>query len=399
LGLLLVGYGTLEAWLGNMSYDSPARKKYCEAWLCPEEFWETRMFTLLQQSANGESEHLLPEMQRALIENQGSAFAWADLAEVERDAQQPALAKYCFQRAVTAGPQSAAILFRAANYAFQTGDRDEVLRDLAAVLKDPELTGYYDAAFLTYSRLGAPIDELLDKGMPPLTTAAEPFLQFWMDDNKVPEAKATWAWMLKRSLTNEASCGSYVGFLLRNNEAETATREWRRAYAGKSPNFQFLNWVYNGSFEMEPKPGPFDWHIETTPEVEAARVTEGSHDGIWSVKIKFDGSSDVDYHGVYQEVAIKPGQWRLRAFLKLDGISSDQGISLRVYDPQAPNRLDLRTDARLGTADWSQVERVFTVGTQTKVVQVEVMRGRSYGVQSKIAGQAWVDSVNLIPIH
>jgi hypothetical protein len=382
-----------------MSYDSPARKKYCAAWLCPEEFWETRMFTLLQQSANGESGRLLPEMRRALVENQASAFAWADLAEVERDAHQPELAKYCFQRAVTAGPQSAAILFRAANYAFQTGDRDEVLHDLAAVLKDPELTGYYDAAFLTYSRLGAPIDELLDKGMPPVATAVEPFLQFWMDDNKVPEAKATWLWMLKHALTNEASCGSYVGFLLRNNEVEAATKEWRRAYASKSPSFQFLNWVYNGSFETEPKPGPFDWHIETTPEVEAARVTEGSHDGIWSVKLTFNGSTDVDYHGVYQEVAIQPGQWRLRAFLKLEGITSDQGISLRVYDPQGPSRLDVRTGAKTGTADWSQVERIFAVGAQTKVVQVEVMRGRSYGVQSKIAGQAWVDSVNLTPIR
>ena len=396
---MLVIYGTLQAWLGNVSYENPARKKYCVAWLCPEEFWETRTFTLLQESVNGASARLLPEMKRALVENQASGLAWANLAEVERDAQQPALAKYCFQRAVVAGPGSPSILFRAANYAFQTGDRDEVLHDLAAVLKNPELTTYYDAAFVTYSRLGAPIDELLDKGVPAITSAAEPFLQFWMEDNKLPEAKATWAWMLRHSLTNEGSCGNYVGFLLRNNEADGATKEWRRAYGAKSPNFQFLNWVFNGSFEMDPKPGPFDWHIETTPEVEATRVTEGSHDGVWSVKLTFDGSSDVDYHGVYQEAAIKPGQWRLRAFLKLEGITSDQGISLRVYDPQQPTRLDVRTEARRGTADWSQVERLFTVGPQTKVVQVEVMRGMSYGVQSKIAGQAWVDSVNLTPIH
>jgi hypothetical protein len=382
-----------------MSYDNPTKQRYCAAWLCPEEFWDTRTFTLLQQSATGNSAQMLPEFKRALLDDPGSAYAWANLAEVERDAQHLNEAKYCFQRALVAGPSNPAILFRAANFAFQTGDNAETLRDLSVVLKNPELSSYYQPAFLTYSRLGAPIQELLDKGVPPIATAAEPFLQYWMGDKKLPEAEATWNWMVQHSLTNEKSEGDYVSFLLASNQVTEASEEWRRANPKTAAYYQVLNWVFNGSFEMEPKPGPFDWHIETTPDVEATRVQDVSRDGQWSVKLTFGGLTNVDYHGVYQDTVVQPGQWHVSGFLKLDGITTDQGISIRVYDPAHPNVLDARTDAKTGTLPWTQVDHAFAIGPETKLVRIEIMRGTSRKIDSKIAGKAWIDSVDLSPIQ
>ncbi len=99
----------------------PYQAEVLLAWLCPEEFWDTRTFTMLQQSASGASAHLLPDFQRALKEDSASAYAWANLAEVERDAQQYGKAKYSFHRAIMAGPANPAILFRAANFAFFDG--------------------------------------------------------------------------------------------------------------------------------------------------------------------------------------------------------------------------------------------------------------------------------------
>ncbi len=396
----MLSYGALEVWLDRLSYDDPVKRRFCEAWLCPEEFWDNRTFTMLQQSAAGNSAQMLPQFERALRNDPASAYAWANLAEVERDAKQFDKAKYCFQRALVAGPGNPAILFRAANYAFETGDKSETIRDLSTVLKNPELTTYYPPAFLTYSRLDMPIEELLAKGVPPITTAAEPFLQFWMEDNKVPETKAVWNWMVKHGLTSDASCGKYTTFLVANNEFDDAAAEWRRANPKTADTYQVLNWVFNGGFEMEPKPGPFDWHIETTPDVEATRVQDVSRDGQWSVKLTFNGQNNVDYfNGIYQDAVVTPGQWKVHAFVKLDGITTDQGISIRVYDPAQPQRLDARTDTRTGTSGWSEVERAFAVGPETKRVRVEIIRAASRRIDSKIAGRAWVDSIVLSPIH
>jgi hypothetical protein len=399
LGLALVAYGGIQAWLGNLSYDSALKRRYCAAWQCPQEFWEDRTFIMLQESAGGGSAVLLPELLRGLRFDAASAYAWANAAEAERDARHLELAKYCFGRALRAGPGDPAILFRAANFAFQTGDGDTVMSDLSRILRNPELTNYYQSAFVTYSRLGVPIHELLDKGIPPVSSAAEPFLQFWMEDNKVAEAAATWQWMVEHSLTTETSCGNYVSFLVRHNDIAAAAREWRRAYAKQAANYQVLNWIFNAGFEMEPKPGPFDWHIETTPDVDATRVQDVSRDGQWSVELAFDGKNNSDYHGVYQEDAILPGQWRLLAFLKVTGITTDQGIALRVYDPREPKRLDVRTEASTGSSEWNEVERAFVVAPQTKLVRVEVMRDSSSKMDNKIAGRAWVDSFYLTPIR
>jgi hypothetical protein len=399
VALLLAFYGSVEVWLSNASYNNPLKRRFCAAWLCPQEFSDTRSFIMRQQSAAGGSALILPEFKRALAMDPASAYAWADLAETEYDADQLALAKYCFRRAVAAGPGNPAILFRAANFAFETGDPHGTLQDLSVILRNPDLETYYQPAFLTYRRMDAPIEELLDLGIPPLSTAADPFLQFWMDDNKVPEATAVWNWMVLHSLTGEKSCGSYVSFLLRNNQVEKASAEWRRDNPKSASNYQVLNWVFNPGFETEPKAGPFDWHIETVPGVEATRVQDVSRDGQWSVRLVFDGADNVDYHGIYQEAVISPGQWRIRAFLKLDGVTTDQGIAVRVYDAVEPARLDIRTDARTGTSSWNEVDRAFAVGPDTKLVRVEVMRSSSRVLDSKIAGRAWVDSLDLSPVR
>jgi len=399
VGLVLVGYGAVEAWVGNMNYDNPLKQRFCSANLCPEEFYDNRTFTMLQQAAGGASPQMLPQFQRALLEDSGSAYAWANLADVERDARRFPAAKYCFQRALAAGPSNPAILFRVANFAFQTGDKAETMRDLSVVLRNPDLSSYYPAAFLTYSRLDTTMEELLEKGVPTLSTAAEPFLQFWMDDKRLPEAKATWTWMIQHSLTTEKSTGDYTTFLAANHDIAGATDEWLRANPKTASYYRAINWVFNGSFEAEPKPGPFDWHIESTPDVEATRVQDVSRDGQFSVSLLFGGKTNVDYHGVYQDCVLTPGQWQLKAFLKLDGITTDQGISIRVFDVEQPSRLDVRTDARTGTLGWTQIDRAFAVGPETKLVRVEIMRGSSRKIDSKIAGHAWVDTVDLSPIH
>jgi hypothetical protein len=399
LGLVLVSYGGIQAWLGNLSYDNVVKRRYCEAWQCPQEFWDNRTPAMLERSAAGGWAAVLPEVLRGLRFDSASAYAWANVAEVERDARQMGLAKYCFGRALAAGPDNPAILFRAAQFAFLTTDRTAVLGDLTRILRNPDLASYYQSAFQTYSRLGMPIDELLERGIPPTATAAEPFLRFWMERNSESEAAATWRWMVQHSLTTDNSRGEYVTFLERHNEIAAAATEWRRAYGSQAANYQVLNWIFNAGFERESKPGPFDWHIERAPDVEATRVQDVSRDGQWSVKLLFNGRGNPEYHGVYQDAAISAGRWNVRAFLKMDESASDSGIALRVYDPGDPARLDVRTEAKNGTSEWAEVSRAFVVGPQTKLVRVEIMRDRSRKVDDKIVGRVWVDSLYLSPIR
>jgi hypothetical protein len=88
-----------------------------------------------------------------------------------------------------------------------------------------------------------------------------------------------------------------------------------------------------------------------------------------------------------------------QAYIRTDGLTTDQGVSVRIYDALQPQRLDTRTDPVTGTHEWTQVDRVFVTAAETTLVQVEIMRQALLRIDNKIAGTAWIDAVDLRPTH
>ncbi|MBV9766020.1 MAG: hypothetical protein JOZ48_14335 [Acidobacteriaceae bacterium] len=61
--------------------------------------------------------------------------------------------------------------------------------------------------------------------------------------------------------------------------------------------------------------------------------------------------------------------------------------------------MDVATEPLTGTHDWTGVERTFQVGPQTALVRVEIARHPTFRFDNKIAGTAWVDSIELSPVR
>ncbi len=330
-------------------------------------------------------------LRRAVLQEPASAYRWADLGEAYFEKKQLEQGKACFQRALLAGPRSPSVLTRAANFYFETGDYTNVLRCVSEILRDPYSTSYYPAAFLTYTRMGVPIAEVLQAGVPHQRWPAQSFLRFLMEGYDVPNARVTWQWLVKQDLIDDQVSGQYVDFLLRNQLSDEAAKTWRELYPPKT------NWVFNGSFENALKPCVLDWKIDPSGDVQGQRMGGNAHSGAFSLQLEFAGKDNVDYHQLGQLVVVKPGKWNFSAAIKTEELSTDRGVQMRVYDVLNGTRLDVRTPALNGTNDWTTVELTFTVGPATKVVRVEVMRAPSMKFDNKIRGKAWIDSVELTP--
>jgi hypothetical protein len=367
----------------------------CAAWLCPEEFSEERAYDLRQQAARGRFAPAIREFKRAVVLDPVSAYRWADLAETI-DGHQVSTAKACFSRALVAAPYNPAILFRAANFYFSLGDYSTTMQYLSRVVRNPELSDYYTPVFLTYARMNVPVRDVLNKGIPPTRQAAQSFLRFLMEGRQVTDAELTWKWIQDRSLGDDKIAGEYVAFLLFNQQEQRAAATWEQLNSAAMPDYRRTHWIFDGGFVLLPKPSPFDWHIESTEDVQVSRVDDIAHDKRCSLQLIFGGKGNVDYHQVFQRTVVPAGKWRITAFLKLDGITTDQGISLRVLDRNNPQRLDIRTNPLTGTHDWTKVEKAFEV-THTMLLQVEITREPSRKFDNKIEGKAWVDSVELSP--
>jgi hypothetical protein len=399
LGLALACYGSIEIWIHSLNFNTLAKRRMCSAGLCPEEFSPERIYELEQLSHGPYSSYALLELKRALRLNSASAYAWADLGDAEMTTKNPTAARYSFQRSLALGPGNPVILFRAANFDFQTGDDAGMLRNLGTILKNPELTPYYEQVFLTYSRMNLPIERILDRGIPATSSAAGAFLRYWINANKLPEATAVWKWLPQHAPADDKLAGEYVAFLIQNKNEMEAAEAWRAFTIHQMPEYRTANFVYNGGFEQTPRPSRLDWRLDSVKGVQVTRVQSAAHNGDWSLRVQFDGLENVEFHQAVQDVVIEPGRWQFRAFLKTDQITTDQGVALHVFDSEEPSRLDLRFDALTGNHEWTLVERSFAVGPDTKMLRLELLRQASQKFDNKISGSAWLDSVEISPIH
>ena len=398
MGFTLACYGSLQVWLNSLSADDAAKHRVCAFGLCPGEFSPERVFELQQFIHGDRSSHALLQLKRALRLDPASAYAWADLGDAESNGKNLTAARYCFDRSLALGPANPVILFRAANFDFQSGDDAGTLRNLRAILKNPELAAYYEPAFLTYSRMNLPIEQILDRGIP-AAPAASAFLRYWINSNHPKEAAAVWNWLPAHAPAGDTLASEYMSFLIRNKNEVQAAETWKKLTAKQMPEYRQMNFVYNGGFEQAPKPPPFDWKLDSGKDVLVSRVQSVAHDGDWSLRLVFEGLENVEFHQAVQDVVLERGRWQLKAYLKTDQITTDQGVALHIFDPRQPSRLDIRLDSFTGNHPWTQLERTFDVGPDTKMVRLELARQASKKFDNKITGSAWLDSVELSPIR
>lgn len=185
--------------------------------------------------------------------------------------------------------------------------------------------------------------------------------------------------------------------MLHDRICDDASSVWAQYTGSRQPGYRRNNFLYNGGFETEPAPSPLDWKVSKIGGVDVRRDRQVAHSGEWSLRIDFLGKDNLNYSHISQTACVRPGRLRFRASVKTSGITTDQGPAFRVFDIEAPARLDLRTSPLHGDADWHPVELSFTVPPGTRLLGVQVVRSPSLKFDSKIAGTVWIDDVALEP--
>ncbi len=227
-----------------------------------------------------------------------AAFAnrWSDAAEALATAGQRARAAAAFRRAVALAPNSPPVLMQAANFFFRSGEAAAALPLTAHILR---LVRNYDALiFYTYSRCGAPLEEVLRAGMPEKAEAGRGLLASMLAAAPAAELATVWTWLRARRYDDTKTASRYVDALLtRRLYSEAAALQ--ASYSGAAADG---NLIYNGSFEAAFQGSRLDW--TASREVRDSSVSRG---GNWSMRLSFDGAENVDYHGVSQIAVVPAG--------------------------------------------------------------------------------------------
>lgn len=353
-------------------------------WLLPRHLAET-VRTLLPASAG-------TAPAEALRTDPANPYKWCDLAEALAASGQREKAEYAVSRAVRLGGSLPPILMRAANVRFRNGETEAALTNTSRIL---QLGAEYDEiVFSYYRRLGVPAPLVLKRGLPGDERARHSYFRHLLGWGAPEDTALTWSALAEDSRNTDELAGAYVHYLLQRRMYDRAVKVWAEQLGDRRRDYPDPNRLFNGSFEMEPTGTALDWQIIETEGASATRVPE-SFSGDHALKLQFFGTHNIGYRHMGQTACLRPGNYRFRAFVRTQGLSTDQGVYFRIFDPDHPGQLDIRTARLSGTNDWTPLEATFSAGSQTPQVRVQLRRDESMKIDSRISGSAWIDAVTL----
>jgi tetratricopeptide (TPR) repeat protein len=378
----------------RLEEDLAGNLTFCRYFLCDES--AVAKYAYRQQlERDGGSLKLAAEMlQQVVLRDPASAERWIDLGEVLSAAGSEKEARSCIARALELGSTSADVLMPAGNFYLLTGERREGIRYLSRTLA---LTPSFDAAIFSYfSAQHVEIEELLKSGVPEERRVAQAYLRYSVAQGQLSSAVPVWQWVERHGFADQDITIEYVNFLVAQRRYGEAAEAWASQAGFRVPGYRQTEFLYNGNFAREPIPGAvFDWKILPCDNVEIVRDTQA---GATSLRLRFDGSANVDYRHISQKTVLLPGKYRFRARVRTENITTDEGLFFRIADGEAPKRLSLETEPLLGTSDWRMVESAFAVGQGTRIVELSVNRRPSLRFDNKINGTIWLEQLSVAPI-
>jgi tetratricopeptide (TPR) repeat protein len=331
----------------------------------------------------------IPRLEAALRGNAVSPYRWVELAEGYERNGEGEKARFSFHRAMGLAPNLPPVWIRAAAFHFRLGESEEGLR---AGAHAQSISGAADAFLFQYYERYVADAPLVTRALAGDRRSLSAWFRRLQARADSGNAALAWAEMDRRRFTDVPLAASYVALLLDRHHYEEARQVWLKA----APPTPAGDRIYNGGFEQDPSGCRLDWTLAPIPGVDMERDTSVAKEGSFSLCVRFQNSGNVALNRPAQTAVVSHGRYRLSAWLKTEGVTSDQGVALCVTDAESPERLTGKTEALLGTNPWTEIHADFSVPPQTNLIKVSVCR-ESSRYFSRIAGTAWIDAVALTP--
>lgn len=397
LGAVLTAYcaaGAVSdaAWKNDVKVDAVL----CKFLLCNNAPLVWRARSLAEASHKEETQLAIELFQTALKRDAQDPYRWADLGEAFFKAGREDEARYSYDQVLALAPRTAPLLLRVADFRFRMGDKREALSVTAGILA---LIPNDDAiVFNDYTKYVDAPEDVLRYGIPEDPRATQAWLRFLMHAGRADEAQHAWDWASRRGHADDTLAGEYLEFLIRRGHPDTASSVWMDYTGPRAGEYGKSNYVFNGDFEEESSRSPFDWRVADTEGVKVSRDCTVASSGKCALRIDFAGSRNLDIVAASQLTFVRPGSYRLRASIRTEAVSTDQGIRFRISDAESTARLDEVFGQFTGSVSWTRVAHDLLVEPETRLLRIEIIRQPSLKFDNRIGGVAFIDDVTLEPI-
>jgi len=340
------------------------------------------------------------DLERAVELDPWSDAYWMDLANIDEALGKTKAATAAYHQAEWAYPASPEVSWQFGSFLLRQKDfRGASAYVRRAIVADPNLTV---SALALCTRTGQPVSSIFEDILPAQSGYYLAALDYFISQKNIDAALESWRRLLGlRTPLQMPSSFALVDEMIRTDRISEASEIWQQALHKSNwpvDGSQKASLVFNGGFEHDILNGGFDWR--TLPTSGAAFQLDSSvaHLGTQSMRVTFDGSSNLDFQNLSELVPVQPGhQYHFSAYLRTRGITTDSGIGFLVFDPLHTAIPQANAPALIGTHPWTLVEMDISTAPSTNVIEIALRRKPSWKFDNKLSGTVWVDDVTLAP--
>ena len=361
-------------------------------------YWERLGLYEQGDLRNGDLGKAATYLEQATKANPGFDQFWMELASVYESIGEEVRAKQSYEKAQLAHPISADVAWRYGSFLLRQGDVTSGFTQIRrALTTTPALTS---TAIAECWKASPNIDLILNSALPARAEYYVPAINFLLGEGQFDSALAVWKRLLTLKQTIDmAQAAPLTNALIGQNRVPEAQQAWQQA-------LELTEWpqqkndngsvVFNGGFEYQPANAGFDWQAQRVQGVSYAPDTSVVHSGKQSMRIVFDGSSNLDFMYL-QYIPVRPRHlYHFSAYLRTDSITTDSGLRFLISDPFHPDKVQLLTPNIVGTNPWTLVNADIMTDSDTDLVVIALRRIPSWKFDNKLSGTAWVDDVELV---
>lgn len=339
---------------------------------------------------------------RCLSLDPNSAAAFLDLGAAFEAENNQAAARDAFLSAKRVYPLSAVVAWRYGNFLLRQGELDPAFREIRQAIElDPKRAA---EAFSRGLRVDPNPRELLDRMLPASSAVYLDVIRDRSASDDLDPALAVWDRLLslRQSIALRSSI-PLIESLFRVNRIAEARRRWDEAVriSEVAPPADLPgSLIWDGGFETGFTNGGFGWQI--IPLIDGVKVdsdTQEKHSGAASLRLTFDGHSNLAYENVCSAAPVQSGQsYLFSAWVKTRSLTTDEGVRFRLRAADLPGSPVMDTPDTNGTRPWTRIELPWTAPAGARQVRVCVSRRQSGASDGHIQGAAWLDDVALQPV-
>jgi hypothetical protein len=321
---------------------------------------------------------------------------WLHLAMIFQNMDKKEDSERALEKALLVFPTGYQGRWIAGNLLLQQGSPEKALPHFSYIL------AYYPdesrSIYALWEEVAKDSDFILAKLIPKDFPSLRQYLTYLYEERE--KGKAQKVWKRIESLgyqPNRKDTVRHIEFLINQGEFKEAFQVWRTKVAVEgTPIPTDGNLVNNPGFEIEKNLGSgFDWTINQTPGAEVSMDHSVAFKGKSSLKIRFNGRENIDFHHVYQWIPWKPHtDYRLEVNMKTEGVTTQSGPRMEVSGIDSV--LYGVSESLTGDNDWKELRVTFRTSAQSQGGLLRVRRQRTKNSDRLLSGTVWIDDVRLI---